>query len=232
VGAGYQYGTKQYDRSVDRLDDFEDHTVSGRAYFRILPKVSLTTFYQYRARDYDRRRLEESESNRVEGGITWRIGPKSEGTARVGYMETDYDRLNRTDDALSYYVNLSHQLRPKSTLSVEGSREILDTSQADDNLTFSNSYVSSQIAGTISHRYRKTTGKLRLGYIWDDYLHDDIGAGRKRKDELFIAEFGIDHALRKWLNLGGSYRYSRLNSNFNAEEYEENTFLFYLSLVL
>jgi hypothetical protein len=147
-------------------------------------------------------------------------------------METDYDQLNRTDDAFTYYVKLTHQLRPKTTLTIEGVRLILDTSRADDNLTFSNSYVSTQVAGTLSHRYRKFTGRLRADYIQDDYLYDDIAAGRKRKDDLFRAEFGVDYAFRKWLKLGGSYRYSRLNSNFETVEYEENTFLFFCSLVL
>ena len=232
LGAGYRYETKQYDRSVDRIDDYDDNAVSGRLYYRIFPKISFVTFYQYENRGYDKRRREDNDSHRVEGGVTWRIGPKSTGTARVGYMRTDYDRLNRTDEDLSYFVNLTQQLRPKTTLSIEGVRQILDTSRADRNLVFSNDYVSTQIAGTLSHRYRKLTGRVRVGYIQDDYLHDDIAAGRKRKDDLFRAEFGVDHALRKWFTLSGSYRYSCLNSNFKTEEYEENTFLIYCSLVL
>lgn len=232
VGAGYSYEDKRYDRSVDRLDDYDQNRAGGRIYYRFLPKVSLVAVYRYSKRDYDKRGVDDSDSHRVEGGITWKIGPKSTGTARVGYMETDYDRLNRTDDSLSYFVDLSHQLRPKTTLVVEGVREIQDTSRADDNIAFSNSYVSTQIFGAVSHRYRKLTGRLRLGYINDDYLHDDLALGRKRKDDLFSVEFGVDHAFRRWLTLGGSYRFSRLNSNFDTQEYEENVFLAYCSLVL
>jgi hypothetical protein len=147
-------------------------------------------------------------------------------------METDYDRRNRTDEILSYYVGLTHQVRPKTTVTLDGVREILDTSRADDNIGFSNSYASTQIGGTLSHRYRKFTGKLRVAYIRDDYLHDDLVSGRKRKDDLLINEFSLDHAIRKWLKWGGIYRYSRLNSNFNSQDYTENSFLLYLSLIL
>jgi hypothetical protein len=115
---------------------------------------------------------------------------------------------------------------------LEGVREILDTSRADRNLAFSNNLVSTQLAGTLTHRYRKFTGRLKLGIIWDDYLYDDIAVGEKREDKLYIGEFGLDCALRKWLILGGSYRYSNLDSNFDTEEYEENHFLIYLSVVL
>ncbi len=232
VGAGYQYGTKRYDRTADRIDDYDENGLSGRIYYKVLPKTSLVIVYQYRDRDYEKRGREDNDSHRLEGGITWEIGPKSSGTARAGYMRTDYDELNRTDEAFSYSLNLTHQLKPKTTLSLEGVREIQDTSRANRNLVFSNDYVSTQIAGTLSHRYRKFTGRLKGGYIWDDYLHDDIPAGKKRRDHLFIGELGIDHALRKWLTLGGSYRYTRLNSNFDVEEYEENNFLIYLSVVL
>jgi len=232
VGVGYRHGTKRYDRSADRIDDYEDNGLSGRIYYKILPKTSFLVVYQYSVRDYEKRRLQDNDSHRAEGGVTWEIGPKSSGTARVGYMRTDYDDLDRTDEALSYSVSLTHQLRPKTTLAVEGVREILDTSNADDNIPFSNDYISTQIAGILSHSYRKFTGRLKAGYIWDDYLHDDIATGRKRRDNLFIGEVGIAHALRKWLNLGGSYRYIRLNSNFDTEEYEENSFLVYLSVVL
>jgi len=232
VGAGYQHGTKRYDRSIDQIDDYEENGVSGRFYFRILPKTSLVMVYHYEARDYDERPTQDNDSHRLEGGVTWEITPKSTGTVRVGYMQTDYHRLDRTDGAFSYLVNLIYQLRPKTTVSLEGVREILDTSLADRNLLFGNDYVTTQIAATLSHRYRKFTGRLRAGYIHDDYLHDDLGSGKKRKDNLFRGEFGINYAPRKWLNLGGSYRYTRLNSNFEIEEYTENVFLFFLSVIL
>jgi len=232
VGMGYEHGTKGYDRTVDRIDDYDDDSLSGRVFFKIFPKMSVVAFYQYRDRDYDRRQALDSESHRVEGGVAWKIGPKSTGTARVGYMETDYDRLNRTDNTLSYFVDFTHELRPKTTLLVEGGREILDTSRADDNLGFSNAYVSSQIAAEVSHRYRKFTGRVRGAYIQDDYLYDDRGLGKKRRDDLMRAEFGIDHAIRKWLSWGGTYRYSRLDSNVKTEEYEENAFLIHVFLIL
>lgn len=231
LGAGYEYVSKSYDRSADQIDDFQENGLSARVYYRILPKTSLVVGYWYRARDYDERPLNKSDSNRVEGGITWKAGAKTVGTARVGYMETDFDKLNRTDSALSYSLDVTHRLRPKTTVALKGAREILNTSAADRNLTFSNSYLSTQIAGTLTHRYRKLTGRLTLGYIRDEYLYDDIASGEKRKDDLFRAEFGLEHALRKWLRIGASYRYIRLNSNFKASEYTENAFLGYVSLV-
>jgi hypothetical protein len=232
VGLGYEHGTKRYDRSIDRIDDYDEDSFSGQIYVKVFPKMSLVTFYQYQDRDYDRRKPVDSETHRIEGGIAWKIGPKSTGTARVGYTESDYDQLNRTDDSLSYFVSLTHQLRPRTILSVEGIRLIMDTSQADDNLPFSNAYVSTQITGTLSHGYRKFTGRVKGTYIQDDYLYDDLGLGKKRHDDLFRAEFGIDHAIRKWFTWGGIYRYSRLNSNVKTEEYEENTFLIHVSLIL
>jgi hypothetical protein len=190
------------------------------------------TFYGYQVRDYDSRPSDDSDSYRVEGGISWKISAKSRGTARAGYMQADYPRLDRTDDAISYAVDLTHELRPKTLFFLEGVREILDTSRADDNLGFSNSYVSTQVSATLTHRYRKLTGRLKAGLIRDEYLHDDIASGKERRDHLFTGEFGVDHVLRKWLTLGGSYRYSRLNSNFDTEEYTENIFLFHVSLIL
>jgi hypothetical protein len=232
LGVGYEYAIKRYDRSLDRVDDYDDNGLSGRFYMRILPKTSLVVAYTYRNREYEERPREDSDANRLEGGITWDIGAKSSGTVLVGYMRTDYPRLDRTDSALSYSINLTHQLRPKTTLSLEGVRAILDTSFADRNLVFSNAYVSTQISGNLTHRYRKFTGRLKAGYIQDEYLYDDVGVGKKRKDQLFRGEFGIDYALRKWLRFGGSYRYTRRDSNFDGEEYQENLFLVTLSLIL
>ncbi len=232
VGLGYRHGMKTYDRSVDQIDDYDENGLSGRVYYKVLPKTSLLVTYQYQARDYEERRSEDNDSHRIEGGVTWEFGPKSLGTAQVGYMRTDYDEFNRTDDVFSYAVNLTHQIRPKTIVTLEGVREILDTSNADDNLAFSTSYVSTQIAGTLSHRYGKFTGRLKGGYIWDEYLHDDIVAGKRRKDNLVTAEFGLDYEPLRWLKVGGNYRYSRLDSNFDTEEYTENSFLVYVSLIL
>jgi hypothetical protein len=232
LGAGYDYTIKRFSSNRDDFDDYDAHGFSGEVYYRVLPKTSALLSYEYRARRYDRRRIEDSDSNRIEGGITWEITAKSSGTVKAGYQATDYEKLRRTDEALSYAINIAHQLRPKTKLTVEGVREILDTSASDDNVPFSNSYVSTQIAASLSHRYRKLTGRLRLGYIFDDYLHDDISAGKEREDELITAEFGIDWGPRKWLQVGTTYRHTRLDSNFEAEDYSENAILAYISVIL
>ena len=232
VGAGYEYAFKSYDRDRFETDDYDQNNLLGRFYYRVLPKTSLVLAYRYEDRDYDNRSDTDSETNRLEGGVTWEFGAKSVGTVLVGYMVRDYDDLDRDDDAFSYSVNITHQLRPKTTLTLEGVREVQDTSTADENIEFSNSYTSTQIGATLAHRYRKLTGRLGLRYIHDDYNHDDIDAGKDRDDDLFIGEVGLDHAFRTWLKVGGTYRFTTLNSNFDEQEYTENSFLIYLAVIL
>jgi hypothetical protein len=233
IGLRYAHEFKDYERSRDEIDNFDTNTVGGMFRFRILRGTSALLEYTYSITDYRRdarARDENNYSHRINSGITWDITAKTRGTVRGGYVEKNYYALNREENAVFASANISHELTDHIILSITGIRNIFDTSNADDNIQFSTSYVSSQIAARLKHTYRKFTTNIGGGYIHDRYLHDDLRVGRKRKDDVWRGSLGIDYQMQRWIKLGVQYRYRTLNSNFDTEEYDENLVAFFVGL--
>ena len=233
---GLQYGheLKDYKHGGDEIDNFDTNTVGGAFRFRILARTSMLLEYVYSATDYrkDRARVENSYSNRINSGITWDITAKTRGAVRGGYVEKHYYALNRKEDAVYVSADISHELTSRTIFTLRGIRNIFDTSKADDNILYSSSYLSNQLMASVHHTYRKFTGSIGGDYIYDRYLHEDLRAGKRRKDNVWRGSAGIDYQMQRWIKLGVKYRYTNLNSNFNNEDYVENLVGFLVGLTL
>jgi hypothetical protein len=235
IGLRYSHEFKDYERSRDEIDNFDKNTVGGILRFRILRRTFMLAEYVYSITDYRRdarARVENNYSHRINSGITWDITAKTRGTVRGGYVQTTYHRIDREDDSVYMSANISHELTSHITISLIGIRNIFDTSNADDNIQFSTSYVSTQIAAKLKHTYRKFTTHIGGEYIFDDYRHDDLLVGRKREDDVWRGSLGVDYQMQRWIKLGVKYRYTTLDSNFDNEDYDENLVAFFVGLTL
>jgi hypothetical protein len=230
IGLRYSHQFKDYERSRDEIDNFDTNTVGGMFRFRILRGTSALLEYTYSITDYRRdarARVENNYSHRINSGITWDITAKTRGTVRGGYVQTTYHRIDREDDSVYTSTNISHELTSHITISLIGIRSIFDTSNADDNIQFSTSYVSTQVAARLKHTYRKFTTNIGGEYIFDDYRHDDLLVGR-----IWRGSLSIDYQMQRWIKLGVKYRYTTLDSNFDTEDYDENLVAFFVGLTL
>jgi hypothetical protein len=233
LGLRYSHTLKDYERSRDEIDNFNTNTVGGFFRFRILRGTSMLAEYVYSNTDYqkdNRAGVENNYSNRINAGITWDITAKTRGTVRAGYLNKRYYRVDREDDVIYASADISHELTNHIVLSITGVHDIFDTSNADNNIQYSSSYRSNQVTAKLQHTYRKFTSSIGGDFIYDRYLYDDLGVGRKRKDYVWRGLVGVDYQMQKWIKLGIKYRYTDLNSNYDAEDYGENVVSFFVSL--
>jgi hypothetical protein len=224
LGVNYAHELKDYyQHRTDEVDNFDSNTVGGDLRFRILARTSILLGYAYSATDYRKHRTtENSYTNIINSGVTWNITAKTRGVVRGGYVVKDYYELDRTEDAAYISADISHEITTRTIFTLSGIRSVFDTSQADNNIIYSSSYLSNQFSATLQHTYRKLTGSIGGDYIYDRYLHDDLNAGKKRKDHVWRGGAGIDYQMQKWVKLGLKYRYTNLDSNFVNEDYAEN----------
>ena len=230
----YDHDLKDYDRTVDEIDNFTTNTVGGQFRFHILARTFTFLEYVYSATDYsrERRRASNNYSNRINAGITWDITAKTRGIVRGGYIARDYYGIEREEESLYASADISHEITSRTIFTLRGVRSIFDTSKADRNLRFSTSYISNQVIAGLRHTYRKFTGSIGGDYIHDRYLRDDLFAGKRRRDDIVRGSVGIDYQMQRWIKLGVQYRYTNLDSNFNIEDYTENVINFYVGLSL
>lgn len=235
VGVRYSNEFKDYEHSVDEIDNFKANAVGGVLRVRVLRKISVFGEYVYSNTDYQkavRASVWNNYANRVNGGIAWDITAKTRGAVRGGYVRRVYHHIDRDDEAIYASADISHELTSHITLTLKGVQDIFDTSRTDRNLDFSTSYTSSQIRAGLQHTYRKFTTNIEGEYIHDRYLHDDLRVGEKRKDNLWRGSIGTEYQMQRWIKLGLKYRYSNLDSNFDTEDYAENLISFFVGLSL
>ncbi len=234
LGVNYAHELKDYYRHrTDEVDNFDTNTVGGTLRFRILARTSMLLEYTYSATDYRKGRTTENNySNVINSGITWNITAKSRGAVRGGYVVKEYYALDRTEDAVYVSADISHELTSRTILTLSGIRSVFDTSEADNNIRYSSSYLSNQVTASLRHTYRKLTGSIGGDYIYDRYLYDDLAAGERRKDNVWRGWVGIDYQMQRWIKLGIKYRYTNLDSNFDIEDYVENLISFFVTLSL
>lgn len=233
LGLHYSHELKDYQRSEDEIDNFDTHALGGLFRFRILARTSMFLEYGYATTSYRKDRVvENSYSNHINSGITWDITAKTHGTVRGGYVEKNYYARNRKEDAVFASADISHELTSRTIFTLRGIRSVFDTSQADDNINYSSSYLSNQVSATLRHTYRKFTGGIGGDFIYDRYLHDDLRAGTRRRDTVWRGFVSIDYQMQRWIKIGVQYRYTNLNSNFANEDYVENLGSIFVGLTL
>lgn len=235
LGVNYAHELKDYyEHDVDEIDNFDTNTVGGDLRLRILARTFMLLEYAYSATDYrkDRAGVDNNYSHRINSGIAWDITAKTRGAVRGGYIVKEYYALDRTDDTLYVSADISHELTSRTILTLSGIRSVFDTSEADNNIRYSSSYLSNQVTASLQHTYRKLTGSIGGDYIYDRYLYDDLGAGEKRKDHVWRGWAGIDYQMQRWIKLGVKYRYANLDSNFDNEDYVENLVSLFVTLSL
>jgi hypothetical protein len=233
LGLKYAHELKDYKRRGDEIDNFDTYTGAGSLRFRILARTSMLLEYTYSATDYRKARTtQNSYASIINTGITWDITPKTRGGVRGGYVVRDYYVLDRREDTVYVSADISHEITSRTIFTLRALRDVFDTSLADDNLRFSSSYYSNQVSSTLRHTYRKFTGSIGGDYIYDRYLHDDLVAGKKRRDHVWRGWAGIDYEMQRWIKLGVKYRYTDLDSNFDSEDYIENLISGFVTLSL
>ena len=234
LGLHYGHEIKDYKHREDEIDNFDTDAVGGVFRFHIFTRTSMFLEYIHSDTDYrkDRARVENNYSNRINSGIAWDITAKTRGTVRGGYVEKNYYAINRKENTVFLSANISHELTSRIIFSLTGIRNVFDTSNADDNIQFSSSYISNQVTAGLQHTYRKFTSSIGGDFIYDRYLHDDRGVGKKRKDYVWRGSAGIDYQMQRWIKLGVKYRYTNLDSNFDIKDYDENLVAFFVGLTL
>lgn len=221
----YALYTLGYDDDSSQFRDRDDQRISGRAFYRFMPKTSAFLEYNFIAIDYDENVLSDSDEHLVFLGLQWRQTIKSRWRAMLGYGEKDFDDSARSDtDNFLGEIQFRHRFTSKTYVDLRGNRRTNETdSQGAD-------YI-------LSHKlqlryYQKISAKLlasaNIYYRNDDYKGS--GSLSDRNDNYYGAGFDLKYRLTRWLNLAGGYSFLKRNSNILANDYDVNTV--YLNLVL
>lgn len=220
----YAWYTLGYDDDASQFRDRDDHRISGRAFYRFLPKTSALLEYNLISLDYDENVLSDSDEHQVYLGLEWRQTIKSQWRAMLGYGEKDFDDSARSDvDNFLTEIQFRHRFTSKTYADLRGTRRTNETDSLGAD------YI-------LSHKiqlryYQRISAKLlasaNLYYRNDDYKGS--GSLGDRSDNYYGAGLDLKYRLTRWLSLAGGYSFLQRNSNIQPSDYDKNSV--YLNLV-
>lgn len=200
--------------------DRDDNSYSGYLFFQTTPKTALFIQAEYINIDYDEAGKDDTKHNNYYVGMQMQTSANTRGRLKVGYGMQDYGAVD-SDDFLAE-GQLDYYFSPKTSFYVQGTRRILETDQIG-------------ARGILSHRallgYRqritaKWSGDANLFFNRNDY-NGTVNIGNRIASNYYHDEIGgrasLGFSPLNWINLRLGYEYRKRDSNFDSEDYRNNT---------
>jgi hypothetical protein len=218
------YGNYTLDYSADRNSyrNRSDNTYSGYVIYQATPKTAVFVQGLYVTIDYDDNADDDNEAMNYFLGIEMKATAKTRGLFKLGYSDKKYDHDSSFDrDDFLFEGQFDYAFTPKTSIYFRGTQRVLETDQSG---------ARSILSRRAQCGYRqRITEKLRteaaIFYMRSKYDGDvTIGTETgKRKDNEYGAVFALGYSPARWGTITLGYEYRERNSNFDTEEYRENT---------
>ncbi len=211
--------------------DRSDDSYSVFLYYKLKPKVSLATQYEYIDIDYDNDMLSDSKEHQISEILIWDRDPKSLGKMKMGYVykEFSFGSIKNRSDFIFEYVE-DYCLTENSCFKILVLRKLHET-----NIVSTEYILAHNLSVIYSHRFADTfSASLELTSSRDGYKGDiTIGPETKeRDDDVTIVSPVLTYRINKWIHVDITYKYTERDSNFDIYDYEENTAIVRLSATL
>ena len=223
--AEYEY---QNYRDFTRFYDRTESTLDGTFYWKVAPRTDALLEVRYLDNDYDQPNPSDaagtltSEEMNYLLGVEWQATAKTTGHIKVGMYDRDYDSGARKDeDGFLWEVGVLWEPRSYSSFDFTTKRYYQETTGLGNGIN------TEEVSLLWSHQWnqRSSTG-LTLAALDEDY------EGSDRNDDTYRVEARYDYAFRRWMDIGGGYRYEDNDSDLNFYSYKENMFFVEVELSL
>jgi len=210
----------------DRGEDL----ISTYLYYRILPKTSAFVEYDHKQVDFDQSTI--TLDNKVNSGLlgaTWEITEKSKGTVKGGYTWKNFESSTLKDlRTWAASIDLNHEFSDYTSLKVLGQRAVNETT-----LQGARYIATTGMYCEFTHKFTYKTAGILRGSYGEDKFSDAIAPETKARNDLTTAAgAGLKYQMRDCLEFAIDYNYRERNSNINAYDYKENSYMFTINFAL
>ena len=216
------YGRYQlnYADAGNTFRDRSDDSYSGYLFFQTTPKTAVFVQGEYIAIDYDEESTIDTRHNNYYLGIQMQTSTNTRGRFKVGYGQQDSGAADSDD--LFVEAQLDYFFTPKTSISLQGTRRILETDQIGASRILSHRML-------LGYRQRMTarwSNDAELFFNRNEY-EGTVSIGNRIASGYFHDEYGgrasLGFSPLAWMNLRLGYEYRERDSNFDSEDYRSNT---------
>ena len=200
----------------------DENTVSAYAYYRVMPKTSLFTEYEFKNVYFTEKAGGSDLDNKVHSalfGLTWELSELSKGTVKGGYLYKTFDDTSRKDfGTFVASLELSHRFSDYNAIKLAGAREVNESSLLGTSYS-----ISTGINGEFTHKFNdRFSAALKAAFNDEVFSNVVAGDSVKRNDQVVLGGAKATYAFRRWMDSTLEYYIRRKDSNVSAYDSTEN----------
>lgn len=214
-----EWNELSYLNNAQEFRDRENLILTGTFYYNWTRKTSLLAEISRSWYDYQNNNLAPTNLDSVDTryliGAEWKATAKTNGEIKIGWADKDLDDAAQEDfSGLHISARMGWNPRERTRFAFQLTRETQESSVATSSFFVRNLFSASWDQNFA--RYPKWNLHMRAAVENDDFTDG-------RSDDLFDYEVDLFHQTKRWLRLGGGYRYSTRDSTLAGLGYDGNT---------
>ena len=221
-------GKRYYNNAVSGVqgNNRDDNIVGGTFYWRVAPKTSLLAQVRRTGIDFkDDTTTLDSTQMQYFAGVTWEATAATTGIVKVGTVKKDFKDGTRSDVSTPSW-DAQIQWTP---LTYSKWDFILSRNWRETTPGFGDTVLATSSTVRWTHNWTSQFSTLATGsYGADDYK----GLAAARNDKLPSLGLRGTYQMRRWLDLGADYSWSRRDSNIDSADYRKNVFMLFVNATL
>lgn len=230
-GIGFDYTWGNINNLRDDFDylDRNTYTYATNIYYRITAKTRVFAEYDFVREIFDLDKTRDNNRHRGLVGVRGDLTERFNVTGKLGYETLNFHHESR-DAQDNFVTSIEANYRPVERLGVG-----LILRRSVESATFAGNAQYATFSSNLILTYNFTP-KLTViphgSFGVDQYRESalNIDLMEKRGDYNYGGGLGIRYTLQKWAVLEGSYDFSRRDSNFNTNDYDDNRVSFTVTL--
>lgn len=216
---------KRYDNNRDytAVSDVDLNTVSGRFFYRFMPKTSLVLEARNTWADYvSPLSTMDNTDTRLYAGLVWDLAAKVKGSLKLGRAYKKFDNAERRDGNIgSWEVDLSWTPLTYSKFDLEAKRG------PQDSTGIGNYVVNTATTVTWTHKWASYfASRASIGQVKAEYTDDP------RRDKTNLMSFGVFREMGARFRVGLDWSNTDRNSNNDTYDFKRNVTMATLEAVL
>jgi hypothetical protein len=206
----------------------DENLVSVYAYYRVMPKTSLFTEYDFKNVYYTSKPVGSNDfDNKVHSallGLTWELSTQSKGTVKGGYLYKVFDAPSLKNlGTFAASADISHHFSDYNSIKLIGARAVNESSLEGTRYS-----ISTGMSGEFSHKFVERCSASVKASFSDESFADTTGETVKRSDQIVVAGAKAVYTFRRWLESALEYYWRQKNSNIDIYDSTENNVSFTL----
>lgn len=201
-----------------------DNIVGGTFFWRVAPKTSLLAQVKRTGIDFkdDRTTLDSTEM-RYYAGVTWEATAATTGIVKVGTVKKDFKEGLRTDVSMPSW-DAQIQWTPLSYSKVDF---MISKAYRETTPGFGDTVQTSTNTAIWTHKWTSQITTAATGsYGVEDYK------GVSRNDKMPSLGLKGTYQMRRWLDFGADYTWSKRDSSNVGADYKKNVIMLFVNATL